>query len=176
MGDSKAEDIAKAETADVDGCKKICEKKGFTAFVIADGAVAFKQCSREEVLAGKKKRTGSTLYVPKDPNVTDRICKAVKGEGMPTERNPFVYGNLFLILTIEFPTALDAKAAELLRKALPAAPVVRDDERSEVHFVADMDPVESVKSNAANSGGEAYDEDEERKFGAGGQRVQCNQQ
>merc|ERR1712182_1602 len=64
--DCLAENVAQAETEDTDACKKVCEKKGFTAFVINDGSAIFKNCSRAEALAAKKPKAGSTLYVVED--------------------------------------------------------------------------------------------------------------
>ena len=34
-----------------------------------------------------------------------RLMKTVEGQGMPRLRNPFEFGNLFLMLNIEFPAA-----------------------------------------------------------------------
>ena len=47
--------------------KKICEKKGFSAFVIDNGTATFKNCTRAEAIASKKKKKESTLYVVADP-------------------------------------------------------------------------------------------------------------
>jgi DnaJ family protein A protein 2 len=180
--DCLAENVAQAETEDTDACKKVCEKKGFTAFVINDGSAIFKNCSRAEALAAKKPKAGSTLYVVEDPNkaAKSRLIKAVKGEGMPTHKNPFVCGNLFLILNIVFPPELDAAAVAALKKVLPAPTTPlkykEDQENVEVHYLTDMDPVASYKEGVDNHGQSAYDEDEERGGLPGGQRVQCNQQ
>lgn len=50
-------------------------------------------------MAAKKKRRGATFYVLGDPaaGADGRMMKAVRGEGMPTHKNPFVFGNLFLV-------------------------------------------------------------------------------
>lgn len=81
----------------------------------------FKSAEREEVLAAKKPSKNCSLYVVSDPNANrnQRRMKAVRGEGMPTFKNPFVHGNLFLILTIEFPDTLTPDNQEALRKVLP---------------------------------------------------------
>merc|ERR1712182_175814 len=172
--DCLAENVAQAETEDTDACKKVCEKKGFTAFVINDGSAIFKNCSRAEALAAKKPKAGSTLYVVED------TIKAAKGEGMPTHKNPFVCGNLFLILNIVFPPELDVAAVQALKKVLPPPTTQlkhkEDADNVEVHYITDMDPVESYKSGVDTHGQSAYDEDEERGGLPGGQRVQCNQQ
>jgi len=181
--DSPGDHVAQAETTDLDACKRVCEKKNFTCFIQSEGSTYFKQCTREEALAAKKPKSGATMYVIKDPNETnnDRLCKAVKGEGMPTHKNPFVCGNLFLLLKIVFPPELSPEAVKGLKAALPPAiniPSVKDDDPScEVHYTADMDPVASLEANKHNVN-EAYDEDDEGMHGGmgGGQRVQCNQQ
>ena len=106
--------------------------------------------------------------------------KAVKGEGMPTHKNPFVCGNLFLVFKIVFPTELDEAAVTALKKVLPPPKTQlkhkEDADNVEVHFLADMDPVESYKEGVGNDGKGAYDEDEDQGGIPGGQRVQCNQQ
>lgn len=179
--DSPGDHVAQAETTDVDACKKVCAQKGFTCFVVQDGSTHFKQCTRAEALASKKPKNGSMMYVIRDPNETQslRLCKAVKGEGMPTHKNPFVFGNMFLILKIEFPAELGEDAIKLLAQALPPpinVPKLKDDDPNvEIHYTEDMDPVVSMEANKHNVQ-EAYDEDEDQGGGPGGQRVQCNQQ
>eukprot|EP00747_Dinoflagellata_sp_TGD_P080037 gnl/TRDRNA2_/TRDRNA2_160734_c0_seq8.p1 gnl/TRDRNA2_/TRDRNA2_160734_c0~~gnl/TRDRNA2_/TRDRNA2_160734_c0_seq8.p1 ORF type:complete len:542 (+),score=169.51 gnl/TRDRNA2_/TRDRNA2_160734_c0_seq8:120-1628(+) len=183
---------AQAETTDVDTLKKACEtqlkRKGIDVGVfVVDGQKAyFKQCTREEALAAKKPRKGHTMYVVSDPNAKNsmRMMKAVKDEGMPTYKNPFIHGNLFLILTIEFPDSLAEGPRNELKLHLPpplnVPSISADDPSVEVHTCIDMDPVQSFNSNKANmmTGGEAYDEDEESGGGRmpGGQQVQCQQQ
>jgi DnaJ-class molecular chaperone len=185
--------VAQGDTTDVDTLKKAVEtqlkRKGIDVGVfVVDGQRAyFKQATREEALAAKKTRKGHTMYVVSDPDAKKsfRMTKAVKGEGMPTFKNPFVCGNLFLILTIEFPESLSAGTQESIRSLLPAPlnkpTFTEDDKDVEVHPVVDIDPVASFNENKINmtGGGEAYDnddEDEGRPRGPGGQPVQCQQQ
>merc|ERR1719343_693391 len=121
------DNVAQADTTDVDTLKKACEtqlkRKGIDVGVfVVDGSRAyFKQCTREEALAAKKTKKGSTMYVVSDPdaNKSFRMMKAVKGEGMPTFKNPFVSGNLFLNLTIEFPNELTPEVQTQIRSLLP---------------------------------------------------------
>merc|ERR550532_571937 len=92
------DNVAQADTTDVDTLKKACEtqlkRKGIDVGVfVVDGSRAyFKQCTREEALAAKKPRRGATMYIISDPDARKsfRMMKAVKGEGMPTYKNPFV--------------------------------------------------------------------------------------
>jgi len=187
------DNVAQAETADVDTLKSAVEtqlkRKGIDVgvFVVSGGRAYFKQCTRAEALAAKKTKKGSTMYIVSDPdaNKSFRMMKAVKGEGMPTVKNPFVHGNLFLILTIEFPDSLSPEIQGKMKGLLPPPlnkPTYKeDDETVEIHTVTDIDPVASFNANKANmaGGGEAYDdEDEEGPRGGGGPggAQQCQQQ
>ncbi|EER06735.1 conserved hypothetical protein [Perkinsus marinus ATCC 50983] len=107
------------------------------------------------------------------------FLKSVKGEGMPTHKNPFVYGNLFLILDIVFPESLSEEAMEKLKEVLPApkdSPRItkKMEEEYEHHELVDMDPSVSARMGAESGGGEAYDEDDEE--GHRGPSVACAQQ
>merc|ERR1719291_1665866 len=187
------DNVAQAETTDIDTLKKACEtqlkRKGIDVgvFVVDSNRAYFKQCTREEALAAKKTKKGSTMYIVSDPNAKKalRMVKAVKDEGMPTYKKPFVHGNLFLVLTIEFPESLSPENQKAIRSLLPPplnVPTLKEDDPSvEIHTVTDMDPVQSYNSNKVNmtAGGEAYDDDEEEgggMRGPGGQNVQCQQQ
>merc|ERR1712113_689303 len=171
------------------GCETQLKRKGIDVGVfVVDGSRAyFKQCTREEALAAKKTKNGATMGIVSDPDAKKsmRMVKAVKDEGMPTYKNPFVHGNLFLILTIEFPDSLTPENQTEIRKLLPPALNVpqwkADDQTVETHTVTDIDPVQSYNSNKVNmtAGGEAYDDDDEDGGGrmpGGGQGVQCQQQ
>jgi len=186
------DNVAQADLTDPDTLKKACEtqlkRKGIDVgcFVVDGQRAFFKQASREEVLAAKKPRKDCTMYVLKDPNAKDsmRLMKAVKDEGMPTYKNPFVHGNLFLILTVEFPDRLSTDAQASLKGLLPPPLLPKptfkeDDESVEVHTVIDLDPVQSFNANKVNmkAGGEAYDDDDDDEGpgmrGPGG--AQCQQ-
>merc|ERR1712176_1587197 len=90
------DNVAQADTTDVDTLKKACEtqlkRKGIDVgvFVVDGQRSYFKQGSREEIMAARKTKKGSTMYVLSDPDASSslRVMKAVKGEGMPTYKNP----------------------------------------------------------------------------------------
>merc|ERR1719162_2222188 len=184
------DNVAQADTTDIDTLKKACEtqlkRKGIDVgvFVVDAQRAYFKQGTREEVLAAKKPRKGCTMYVLADPNGKAhlRMMKAVKDEGMPTYKNPFIHGNLFLMLTIEFPDKLTPEVQKSIRALLPAAlnkPTIKEsDEGVEVHVVTDIDPVKSFNDNKPNmsaGGDSAYDDDDEEgggQRGPGGQQCQ----
>ena len=107
------------------------------------------------------------------PVVEGRGLKAVKGEGMPTLKNPFVKGNLFILIDIEFPESIENSSASELKKLLPAPShemVDENDHSYELHYVEDMAPTE----RSGGLGGEAYDEDDSPHGGQPG-GVQCRQ-
>merc|ERR1712217_30330 len=93
--------------------------------------------------------------------------KAVKGEGMPTFKDPFVYGNLFILFTIKFPDKLTPQNRKQIRKLLPppsnAPPLSMGRERVESHVMTDVDPLQSYNCNRENMtvGGEAHDDDDD---------------
>lgn len=113
------------------------------------------------------------------PVLEGRGVKAVRGEGMPTLKNPFVKGNLFVLIDIVFPESLTETQMESLKTVLPHSeqPRVDEDDHSyELHYLEDLQP------NASSSGsretnpasGEAYDEDDSPQHGQPG-NVQCRQ-
>ena len=83
-------------------------------------------------MAAKQPAKGSKLYIIGNPSelAAGRLMKACEGEGLPRLKSPFEFGNLFIIMKIEFPTALDPAAAKALMKALPPpkhVPTVSED-------------------------------------------------
>merc|ERR1719273_744986 len=83
------------------------------------------------------------MYIISDPDARKefRMMKAVKDEGMPTYKNPFCHGNLFLNLTIEFPSTLDPQTQQAIRQiALPPplhVPSIKEDDPGvEVHMIS----------------------------------------
>merc|ERR1712232_292866 len=126
------DNVAQADTTDVDTVKKACEtqlkRQGVDvgAFVVDGQRTFFKQATREEILAAKKPAPGCKMYILADPNSKKswRLTKAVKDEGMPTLKNPFVHGNLFLLLTVEFPESLSVDTQKALRDILPQEPLL----------------------------------------------------
>jgi len=177
------ENAAVAETEDLKVCKKAVDQgqlkgKGIGCFVQKGGKTVFKQASHRDVMAAKTSSRGSKLFVIQDPSeqAHKRLMKAVKDEGLPRLKAPFDHGNLFIILTIDFPTAIPAAAQQQLLKLLPPPMHVptasEDDDDVEVVNLSDIDPLTSYTANLPE---QSY-EDEDEGGGAGGQRVQCAQQ
>jgi len=183
--DCTLDDMAQAQTDDIDALKQAVSKgqlkgKGIGCFVMSDGQTTFKQGSRAECLAAKKKKTGHTMYVLADESVAagNRMMRCVEGEGLPLLRNPYEFGNLFLDLTIKMPESLSEEACAKLKEALPPALHSSNADQSaenvDTKEVTVMDPVASHKEGVF-TGKDSYDEDED-EMGGGGQRVQCAQQ
>lgn len=223
-------DGAYVDSSDINVVKSSYEKElkersngAFGAFVMYKGRATFKRASRDEALAARKPRKGSLLFVMADATARSRArrLKAVKGEGMPSLRNPSLHGNLFLILNIEFPDRIPEDKATALRKLMledrtdivtqkeevkqereqwhfenvwhkirdapkqvlrkfrghvepslsPVEPVpqtaptqtsIPADSDVELHYVTEIDPIESYNSmriNMQSDNGDAYNED-----------------
>jgi len=107
-------------------CKKAVaggqlKDKGIGCFSQKGGRTAFKKCTYSEAMASRVPSEGTTIYVASDP-ATDsqkRMMKAVAGLGMPRLKSPFEYGNLFIVMHIEFPTCLSADTQVAVGKLLP---------------------------------------------------------
>ena len=107
--------------------------------------------------------TGRTL-----PYIT-----SVKDEGMPSQGNPFIKGNLYIAFHVKFPTKLTEDSITKLRELLPDADMQEeyDPEEVEEHFMDFADLRHFGKGGAAQTGNNEYDSDEE----GGPQGVQCQQ-
>lgn len=103
--------------------------------------------------------------------------KVVRDEGMPTHRNPFVKGHLFIKFVVEFPAEIDEKTQKQLLKLLPRGdklPVDPESPDLEHHFAEPVDPSLINQQAGGGAGGHAYEEDDDEE--EGGPRVACRQQ
>jgi DnaJ family protein A protein 2 len=184
--DCDLDDMAQADSADLDMLKKAVTKgqlkgKGIGCFVVQNGRTCFKQGTRAECMAAKSKSSGSTMYVLGDENeaAAGRMMVAVEGEGLPLARDPFQFGNLFILLDIEFPEELTEEQQNALRSVLPGAlnssTADQTAENVDTCEVSMMDPVASYKDGIYTTK-DNLDDDDDEMGGAGGQRVQCAQQ
>merc|ERR1711998_810505 len=144
------EDVARAETDDVDALKQACGKgqlrgKGIGCFITYNGSTTFKQGTRAECLAAKKPKQGATLYI---------------------------------VLTIQFPDSIPADSISTLRGILPpplnTVTAEEGAENVDVVQIEDRDPVESYNYNKPKVADE--DDDEGHGHGMQGGNVQCAQQ
>merc|ERR1711988_1791869 len=183
--DCSLEPMAKADIDDAAKLKDVVSKgqlkgKGVGAFAISNGRTTFYKCDRQELMAAKTPRNRCTLYAIADPTegAASRMMTAVPEAGLPVHKNYAAYGNLFLQLTVEFPSSLDPSAVTALKKALPPplnAPATSSEDVEEVE-VNSMDPVTSHLAGVPAEERDATEEDDDPQGGGGGQRVQCAQQ
>eukprot|EP00658_Telonema_sp_P-2_P015328 TRINITY_DN1588_c0_g1_i5.p1 TRINITY_DN1588_c0_g1~~TRINITY_DN1588_c0_g1_i5.p1 ORF type:complete len:238 (+),score=68.10 TRINITY_DN1588_c0_g1_i5:208-921(+) len=183
--DVTLEDVARAESTDVDALKKAVSKgqlrgKDIGCFITYNGTATFKQGTREECLAATKPKKGAKLYILADPDAakSSRMMKCVVGEGLPTFRDQTEFGNLFIILTIEFPESMAPDACATLRDLLPAplnsVSAKEGDENVDVCTLETRDPVQSYEYNKPVA--QDDEDDSPQGHGMGGQNVQCAQQ
>mmetsp|Transcript_6837 Transcript_6837/g.9951 ORF Transcript_6837/g.9951 Transcript_6837/m.9951 type:complete len:414 (+) Transcript_6837:33-1274(+) len=104
------------------------------------------------------------------------FVKIVPGEGMPSQGQPFVRGNLFVLFTVKFPSdgELSKDTIDALRSVLPGPsfPLVYSEDDVEVVNLEDADVKLFGKGGAASARSSQYDSDEEEgRPGA----VQCQQ-
>eukprot|EP00922_Rhytidocystis_sp_ex-Travisia-forbesii_P060205 GHVS01089218.1.p1 GENE.GHVS01089218.1~~GHVS01089218.1.p1 ORF type:complete len:436 (+),score=68.06 GHVS01089218.1:175-1482(+) len=126
---------------------------------------------------------GRELLIKSSPGQVTKpgAVLAVKDEGMPTPKNEFVKGHLFIAFEIEFPAddSLDSKTKKELAKLLPASthPPINDNcPDLEHHYTIQLDP-NAHDRGAGGSGREAYQDDDDEEGGRGGApNVQCRQQ
>eukprot|EP01135_Chromosphaera_perkinsii_P004154 Nk52_evm61s270 gene=Nk52_evmTU61s270 len=153
------------------------------------------------------KRDGKDLYMTQQINLQEALCgfqkvikhlddreikvtshpgevvkhgmvKVVMNEGMPTHRNPFEKGRLFIQFDIEFPESnfTDAAGLEMLKKVLPSPEPAMNTRKGSVDMedveMETFDPSMHGRQKSSGSRGDAYDEDDEEMRGSG---VQCQQ-
>lgn len=136
-----------------------------------------------EHLDGRKLLIKSTPGEVAQPKLEGGYAlKAVRNEGMPTVKNPFIKGNLFIVLEIVFPDRIDDKTVKALTALLPRSQGAdklpsEDDHAFELHHTEDIDIKESQRVHGGKGSGEAYNEDhDEEGDERGGQPgVQCRQ-
>jgi DnaJ-class molecular chaperone len=184
--DCSLEDIARAETTDTDALKQACNKgqlrgKGIGCFITRNGTTTFKQGTRAECLAASSTKSGATMYILGDPDAAkaDRMMKCIEGEGLPTFRDQTEFGNMFIILDIQFPESIPTESIPTLKGLLPPSlntvTAAEGSENVDVCSLVTKDPVASFEYNKPVVAGQE-DDDEGQGHGHGGQTAQCAQQ
>jgi DnaJ family protein A protein 2 len=104
--------------------------------------------------------------------------KMIPHEGMPTHRNPFDKGNLYVKFEIEFPKRIPDDIAKKLEQILPPKQTVEEikptDENSTVEQVLLEEP--TYEEEGRKHGNEAYHSDDEEEGRGGGGGIQCGTQ
>mmetsp|Transcript_31180 Transcript_31180/g.44264 ORF Transcript_31180/g.44264 Transcript_31180/m.44264 type:complete len:299 (-) Transcript_31180:158-1054(-) len=103
------------------------------------------------------------------------FVKIVSGEGMPSQGNPFIKGDLYVLFKVHFPKdgQLTTNDINVLRKALPmpSMEVEYDKDKAEITHLEHADVKNFGKGGAVRSES-AYEPDEDA---TGPQPVQCEQ-
>jgi len=189
---------------------------GYTQPGIAPGDLIFVLEQKEHEVFSRK---GADLLMTKKITLTEALCgytfeidqldgrklvvtskpgkvtkpdswKCINDEGMPVHGAPFQKGNLYINLTVEFPTKLTESDCDKLRQILPQkcsyVPLPEsDDEDQSMH--TGEDDKEHVTTRDVNIEAELrnrkdfgkshnYNDSSDDEDGRGGQRVQCHQQ
>eukprot|EP00919_Chromeraceae_sp_WS-2016_P074559 GHVR01176462.1.p1 GENE.GHVR01176462.1~~GHVR01176462.1.p1 ORF type:complete len:455 (-),score=112.83 GHVR01176462.1:355-1641(-) len=125
---------------------------------------------------------GRKILLQNPPNhvVKPNSIHMVEDEGMPTHRNPFVKGRLFVVFAINFPDAthITPEISKKLKTALPRPPSSKHnltEDECEIHYVQPASESDMNRAHHSSHRGEACDSDEEDGQ-PHGQRVQCAQQ
>jgi chaperone protein DnaJ len=101
--------------------------------------------------------------------------KMIENEGMPTHRNPFEKGQLYIKFDVEFPKKIPEDIAQKLVTMLPPKPAVEDLKPTDENGVIERVTLEEPKQQEERRGGsEAYHSDDEEEGRGGG--IQCGTQ
>jgi DnaJ family protein A protein 2 len=106
--------------------------------------------------------------------------KTVEGYGMPYHKQPYKFGNLFVVFKVTFPEKLEKAAVDQIGQALAQQKKKGADTEMEVaetvSLIAFKEHQKNTHHEGGQEGGSDEDEDHEGHGGHGGQRVQCAQQ
>lgn len=100
-------------------------------------------------------------------------------KGLPFHKNPYKFGNLFVLFKVTFPDSLGAGEVAQVQDTLKAMKK-KDANMSSAEEVVRLVPFSADQKNTDARGGTTADHDDEEgddpRRAAGGQRVQCQQQ
>jgi DnaJ family protein A protein 2 len=102
----------------------------------------------------------------------------IPDKGLPFHKNPYKFGNLFILFTVKFPEQLDLSAVDSFEQTLSGMKK-KNAKMSDASEVCKLIPYAAELKNTDARGGSKGDHDEEEddpRSRGGGQRVQCAQQ
>ena len=107
--------------------------------------------------------------------------KTVEGHGMPYHKQPYKFGNLFVVFKVTFPDTLAKGPIEQIGQALASQKKKSGDTEMDVAETVNMIAFKEHHKNTHHEGGEGNGGSDEEDDGEGhghgrGQRVQCAQQ
>lgn len=157
------EDAGFLKTGDLEACKDVCRKCGYSGFTYWEDTAYFRSHSRGELLVAMRRSKGSTLFICPDPEhyAPLRMQRAIRGAGLSSLDDPSVKGNLFVLLRVDFPKSVDDDKAALLQEALPHGQcgqksIPRECEggyQPEEFTLCDLSPAESQRQHHIATGG-----------------------
>lgn len=101
----------------------------------------------------------------------------IEGKGLPFHKNPFEYGNLFVLFKVKFPESLSEAQVDQVASAFGSARRGEDSDSAMAEETCLLEKFNEGQKNTHVQGGTTGDDDEEEDDGhPGGQRVQCAQQ
>lgn len=165
----KEHDLFKRKGADLLCTKDVSLNQALTGF-----SWKIKHLDGREIVI--KTKPGQIIQCETTDEETGRTLPyitMVKDEGMPSQGNPFIKGNLYIAFHVKFPATLNPEAIAAIRSLLPDVDVQEeyDPEEVEEHFMEEAQLKHFGKGGAVQADNE-YDSDDE----AGGpQPVQCQQ-
>lgn len=121
---------------------------------------------------------GTSIRIKNEPGevIKPDDLKTVPDKGLPFHKQPFKFGNLFVMFKVTFPDSVPVDKLSLLQQALPAPATPADTDMDAETLI--LQPFEESQRNTKAGGGtrDHSDDEEEEEQGHGGQRVQCAQQ
>ena len=121
---------------------------------------------------------GSKIRIKNNPGevIKPDDLKTVAEKGLPFHKQPYKFGNLFVMFKVTFPDSIPIDKLPFLIKALPSTSADVDTDMDAETVL--LTPFDEVQRNTKAAGGQQDDSDEEKEAGQGGegQRVQCAQQ
>ena len=123
---------------------------------------------------------GTKLKIKNNPGdvIKPDDLKTIPDKGLPFYKQPYKFGNLFIMFKVEFPDSIPVPKLDSLKAALPGPENAEDTEMVEGEDCLLQAFTEGQRNTKAGGGTRDSDDDEDDEgHGHGqGQRVQCAQQ
>lgn len=119
---------------------------------------------------------GTKIRIKNEPGevIKPDDLKTVPEKGLPFHKQPYKFGNLFVMFKVTFPDSMPVDKIPAVQSALPG-PTADGDEAMDAETCM-LQAFEESQRNTKAGGGtrdDSDDEDEEHGHPGGGQRVQC---
>lgn len=152
------QDAALLKTGDLDACKDVCRRNGWSGFTYFENRAYFRAQDRSALLETKKRSPGSILFVA--PGNTQKLQRCILNAGMPELSRPTRRGHLFVTWRIETKKTLDEATKKVLRQVLEVPPQAIEEDLEEFEL-CDIDIKESLRQHEIIRGPESPPEDDQ---------------